>query len=333
MHPERRPSTPRRSSPATVRLLLDQKLMKEGSRYRLLRLALTRHHRYRRYRGATIALTVLVLLAVPLTGLARVDLWGGAHYALGHGADFAVGFVAVSAAIAAFYGMTFLVNMFAGRMFCGFGCPVGQLSRFADVIDARANDPAPQRRAWVSLVAFAFLLCAATALWWVSPAVLLSGDLGAIALTGGCVLLSTAYAVFHARRWRWGFCRKVCPIGLYYSVVQTGALIGIDFDASAACIDCDACAGICPVSLDPRHLDQAMRSPGGLAFGGLPASAHCLHCGACVEICEHMMRKQPGPVAMAFRSPRHRRRVASTPENTPAGEDEPQDPERSSSAA
>lgn len=296
--------------------------MTESSRYRLLRLALTRHHRYRRYRAVTMGLTVAVLVVVPLSGLARVDLWGGAHYSLGHAADFAVGLVTVTAAIASFYGMTFLINMLAGRMFCGFGCPVGQLSRFADVIDARANDPSPKRRAWIALVSFAFLLCAATALWWVSPAVLLSGDAAATALTVGGVLLGTAYAVFHARRFRWGFCRKLCPIGLYYSVVQTSALIGIDFDADAACIDCDACAGICPVSLDPRHLDETIRAPGGLAFGGLPASTHCLHCGACVEICEHMMRKQQGPAAMGFRSPRHRSRAHKQPLDVPVVDEE-----------
>ena len=275
-----------------------------ADRFKLVRVALTRRHRYRRYRAATMSLTLAVLFAVPLSGLARVDLWGGAHWALCKPVALKIGIVAVGASIAGFYGMTFLINMIAGRMFCGFGCPIGQMSRFADAIDAQFNDAALRRRAWTYLIAFALVLSSTVALWWVAAGVFVSGDLVATALAVGGIAATTAYAVFHARYFRWNFCRKLCPIGLYYSVVQTGALVTIDFDAAAACTDCGACAGICPVHLDPRHLSAAIDSPGGLAFGGLPADSHCLRCGSCVEICEHMMRKQPGTPAMGFRSPR-----------------------------
>lgn len=111
-------------------------------------------------------------------------------------------------------------------------------------------------------------------------------------------------AVLHARGWRWNFCRKLYPIGLYYSVVQTGGLVRIHFDERLACTDCKACSGICPLHLDPRHLDHLLDSPGGLAFSVMPAANHCLSCGACLEVCEHMARKEPLPAAMGFRSPR-----------------------------
>jgi Na+-translocating ferredoxin:NAD+ oxidoreductase RnfC subunit len=47
------------------------------------------------------------------------------------------------------------------------------------------------------------------------------------------------------------------------------ALIDIDYDPNNACTDCRACAGICPVHLDPRHLGEPIESPDGLAFSGL----------------------------------------------------------------
>jgi ferredoxin-type protein NapH len=136
--------------------------------------------------------------------------------------------------------------------------------------------------------------------------VFVSGSWKETGVSGGAIALASGYAVLHARRWRWSFCRKLCPIGLYYSAVQSSALVGIGFDSSACCTDCGGCAGVCPVHLDPRALDAIVPSPGGLGFSGLTANTHCLRCGACVEVCEHMMRKQPGPAAMGFRSPRRR---------------------------
>jgi len=277
--------------------------MTDRNRLRILRVTLAHPHRYRWYRAATMGVTLAVLFAVPIAGLARFDVWGGGHLALGRPVDPARGLAAVLAAIAAFYVVTFLVNIPAGRLFCGFGCPVGQLSRLADAIDAFPADAARRRRAWLALVGFASALALATLLWWVSPAVVVDGTSAARSAAFGILLLVAGYAVLHGRRFRWGFCRKLCPIGLYYSAVQTPVVTRVDFDPHATCTGCDACAGICPAGLDPRRLDQPVPSPGGLAFADLPAAAHCLHCGACVEICEIMTRKHPGVPAMAFRRP------------------------------
>jgi ferredoxin-type protein NapH len=275
----------------------------EQARFRLIKIALGNPHRYGRYRLFTMGLTLAVLLGVPLAGLARVDLWAGAHRMLGEPVELLLGLATVSVAIAAFYGATFLLNMVAGRVFCGFGCPVGQLSRLSDAIDALSRDAAGRRQTWLKLAGFALLLVGATSLWWVGPGVYLAGGLAMLA-AWAALGAGVGLALVHARRWRWGFCRKLCPIGLYYSVVQTGGLVRIHYDEKLACTDCKACAGICPVHLDPRHLGQLLDSPGGLAFPGMPAANHCLSCGACVEICEHMTRREPLPAAMGFRSPR-----------------------------
>ncbi len=289
-------------------------LDRTSARFRILRVALAKPHRYRRYRAVTMSLTLAVLFAVPLSGLARVDLWGGDHWALGNPVDLAHGLVATIVGIVSFYIVTFLVNIPAGRMFCGFGCPVGQLSRLADRIDAHPKEANKKRSAWLQLVAFAGALSIAVLLWWTSPMVFLSGQIVPVAIATAAILLVTGAALLHGRYWRWSFCRKVCPIGLYYSVVQTTSLIGIDFDPNAPCTECHACETICPAHLDPRHLDQLLPSPGGLAFADLPSANHCLHCGECVEICEHQTRKTPGPPPMGFRRGGH-----SSPSSTTSG--------------
>ena len=278
-------------------------LTRSDARFRILKVALGNSHRYRRYRALTMGITLLILFAVPLSGLARVDLWGGDHWALGKQVDLARGLAAAIVGIVSFYIVTFMVNIPAGRMFCGFGCPVGQLSRLSDRIDAYAKQASSRSRAWANLVLFAVVLSTAIVLWWVSPRVVLSGDYTAIAVAVAATLATAAAAILHGRYWRWSFCRKVCPIGLYYSVVQTTSLIGIDFDETAHCTECKACEKICPAELDPRHLDHLLPSPGGLAFDDLPAANHCLHCGECIEICEHQTRKTPDRAPMGFRRP------------------------------
>lgn len=247
-----------------------------------------------------MAMTFAILFGVPLLGLARVDLFGGAHRALGHAVDLRVGLIAVCAAIAAFYAATFLVNLPAGRMFCGFGCPVGQLHRLADATDSFPRDPARRHRAWIDLGLFALALSLAVSLWWTAPGAF-AGGWPAAAVAWGAVASVAAAAVFHARRFRWNFCRKLCPIGLYYSAVQSNAVVGLDFDRGRACTDCGACMTICPVHLDPRHLEREIPTPGGLGFDGLPGANHCLHCGACVEICEHVTRAAPRDAALGLR--------------------------------
>ncbi|MFM8409292.1 MAG: hypothetical protein ACKOCT_03375, partial [Alphaproteobacteria bacterium] len=91
------------------------------ARFRAQRVILGHPHRYRRYRGVTMGLTFAILFGVPLLGLARVDLFAGEHRALGHAVELRIVLIAVCAAIAAFYAATFVVNLPAGRMFCGFG--------------------------------------------------------------------------------------------------------------------------------------------------------------------------------------------------------------------
>jgi len=274
----------------------------------MLHVALAKPHRYRRYRAVTMAITLAVLFLVPLSGTARVDLLGGGHWALGVPVGMAKGLVAVLVAIVSFYIVTFLINIPAGRMFCGFGCPIGQLSRLSDAVDAFEREPKRRRGAWLRLIAFAAVLSFATLLWWVAPQAFIATAPRTVALAFAALASVTLAAVVHARWWRWQFCRQVCPIGLYYSVVQTTALIGIDFDRDAPCTDCKACEIICPVQLDPRHLEDPIPSPGGLAFDGLAAANHCLHCGDCVEICEHQTRKTPGHPPMGFRMPSNAKR-------------------------
>jgi polyferredoxin len=245
-----------------------------------LRSPISGRHRYTRLRTATMAISLAVLLAVPLSGLARVDLAGDAHLALGRRVDLLTGCVAVAIAIFGFYIVTFALNAFFGRVFCGWGCPVGEASRLADLDESSRGRG---KRLW----AYALLLAAAVEPWWIAP---LRAPIVALA---AWLALATAIVLF-GRRWRWAFCRRVCPIGIYYSAVQTRHGFGVCFDARD-CTDCGACARICPVQLDPRDLSAKVQGLGGLALDDMPARHHCLTCGDCVRACELVLRKRALP--------------------------------------
>ncbi len=238
-----------------------------------------------------MALTFAVLVAVPASGLLRVDLVGGAHRALGRPTDGATAVVSLAVAAAAFYVVTFALNLVLGRVFCGWGCPVGEAARLA----GEAGAP------WS--VAYALAFAGALVGWLVAPRSLAAAPAGTVAAVAAAWLAGAALVWLHGRFWGWSFCRRACPIGLYYSTVQTARAFGVQLDR-ARCVDCDACARACPVALDPRDLAKPIHGIGGLALDGMPGSHHCLTCGDCVRACERVLEKRaPGPPALRLGRP------------------------------
>ncbi len=271
-------------------------------RLRLRKVLLPLAHRFKFYRGLSLGVSVVILWALPFFGLARVDLWRGDHAALGKPVDLVEGLAATLGAIALLYVITFASNLIVARMFCGWGCPIGQISRFGEGVEVAQRTG--KGRVWSVVKGGAFGAAVSFALltWWVHPAVFISGSIKAklISLAVLAALVGSTY--IHGRFWRWAFCRKVCPIGLYYSVVAPTTSIGIVFEQQMdTCIQCEVCAKVCPVDLDPRDLTVTRVSEGGLSLSDLPADNHCLRCGDCVAACEHVFRnRDPKHVPLHF---------------------------------
>lgn len=273
-------------------------------RLKILKALYRSPHRYRRVRAATMTFSLAVLFAVPLSGLARVDLWRGSHSLLFEPVPFRQGLAGVIVGIGAMYVVTFLVNMAGGRLFCGWGCPVGQVSRFGEAVDA----PGLKRRQRLLASAkgglFSLALASSILVWWVDLRVLWWGR-GTALLTAWAVLaVSVALTYSHGRWWRWGFCMSACPIGLYYSFVSPARWFGVHFrNATGSCIECNACDNVCPVHLAPRELMAPAGPRPGLAVAEAPGRNHCLECGDCVEACEFMIARSGGdevPLLLGF---------------------------------
>jgi polyferredoxin len=275
-----------------------------SKRLRLLRALHAEPHRYSRIRWITQGITLAILYLVPVLGLARYDFWGGRHLAWRKPVGPVYGFGAVVTAILSLYIVTFALNAVMGRVFCGFGCPVGQMSRFGEDAEIGGRTTREQLRAEAPAVAFALALAAAVSLWFVSPRVFVEGSALAITTTiAGTTAMATALWL-HGRHWRWRFCDGYCPIGIYYSAVVTNQTFGVHFDAARkTCKECSSCDVACPVSLAPRDLTRQRNGLPGIGIDGFPGANYCLSCGECVRACENQYRKEGrglAPLRLSF---------------------------------
>jgi len=265
----------------------------------LLRVLLPRPHRYRSLRRTMALASLLIVAAPPLFGLARIDLWRGGHRLLGEPAGFAKALFGALLFGVASYLVTFVVNAFGGRLFCGFGCPLSQANRLAERVATERGKPghgAARFRAWL----FAVLFAAALLHWWIDPRLWRDGSWLARGVAGGALLLGAAAIQAHARGWHWAFCRGWCPVGLYYSVVRPSTSFGIRF-APPTCVECNACDLVCPVDLRPRDLLAEVTRDEGLAIAATTGVHHCLSCGDCVEACELVLGKRGiTPIALTM---------------------------------
>ncbi len=273
-------------------------------RLKLLRALWDSRHRYDARRALGMALTLGVLFAVPLSGLARLDLWQGEHRLLFRAVGFKACLGGVILAIGAFYVATFLVNVAGGRLFCGWGCPVGQLSRFGEAVDTPGGGLRAHLERRLEGALFSVLFSFSIFIWWVDPLVLVQGAANARLLAWSILLATVLAAYAHGRWWRWGFCMTTCPIGLYYSFVSPAHWFGVHFrNAEDTCVECDACDIVCPVLLAPRDLMAAAGERPGLSVADAPGRNHCLECGDCVRACEWIIERrgqEPVPLLMGF---------------------------------
>jgi len=269
-------------------------------RLKVLKAARRAAHRYDRLRALGMTASLGTLFVVPLTGAARVDLWRGNHYLLFERMSLRHALAGVIVGIAVMYVVTFLSNVLAGRMFCGWGCPVGQQSRFGELADSPGFSARQRRVASLKGAAFGLLFFLSMMAWWVDLRVFWQAPaldtivVWSILLAGGL----TAWA--HGRWWRWEFCKTVCPIGLYYTFVSPAKWYGVYFrNQQESCIECNLCDHVCPVDLAPRDLLQPIPARGGVSIDEAPGRNHCLECGDCVRACEWIIEtKGDGPVPL-----------------------------------
>jgi len=187
-------------------------------------------------------------------------------------------------------------SLFAGRAFCSWVCPVNLLGDFSHWVKQRWEVQGQFRvrrstRYWIMLLALPVSAVTGVAAFeWLSPISMIHRELifgpglGLLVILG--IVLLDVFVVEH------GWCGSLCPLGAFYSVVTSKALVRIGFDAGR-CDHCGECVQVCP---EQQVIDFKQMSQKGFIDSG-----ECTNCTRCLEICprdayHHTLRLMRGPV-------------------------------------
>jgi polyferredoxin len=199
---------------------------------------------------------------------------------------------------------TLLLTLLAGRVFCGWLCPLGGL--LALINQFKSNAPPvwtkkllPYRFPWLYFLLAVMFLGSGWAMYF-SPFHLLTEELSRLSLLQIPWMLLTVVLLgisIFPRFW----CVHICPTGLLLSLLSRWRM----FRAKPpdACIHCGICESICPTgSADPTNAKT---------------SADCLLCGRCSEKCpvghfDFVTKTQAPPAIQADETAFTRREVLRT---------------------
>lgn len=183
--------------------------------------------------------------------------------------------------------------LLAGRIFCGWVCPLGFLQDAVALVRRRRRPPAGPARVrlrpvvrfaalgvWVWLVvrfnypperAHAYVVRAPTVWNWEAVANAWSLGLARYPVRAALLAVALLGALGLPRLW----CRWLCPVGALLSLGNRFAPWGMGI-RRGLCTDCAACRRVCSVDTLPGNLD-------------------CISCGECAPVCpEKAVRGLPG---------------------------------------
>ena len=173
-----------------------------------------------------------------------------------------------------------LVTLAFGRIWCGWTCPQTVLSEITRLFLRWRR-----RGGWRAVAGHALILglsafVGANVIWYfIEPGdfvhQLAAGTMHPAAWGSWAVLAWTLYVDLGFVRER--FCTGVCPYAKLQGALFDTSTLAVAYDRrrNDDCVDCGACARVCPTGIDIRD--------------GL--QVECIACGECIDACEPIMRK------------------------------------------
>lgn len=176
-----------------------------------------------------------------------------------------------------------------GRVYCSWVCPINMVTDASHWISERLDIPKgwqPKRslRYWV--LGMTLVASAATGIivWeLVNPITLLHrGLLYGVGLAWAVVLGVFLFDLFVSRR---GWCGHLCPVGAFYGLVGSYAMLRVNAAKREACDDCMDCYAVCP---EPHVITPALKGSRSGA-GTVILSPDCTNCGRCIDVCDRIV--------------------------------------------
>ena len=258
--------------------------------------------RWRRLVGAVLAITAVGLPFVHVGGESalRFDIPSLRLHFFGTSIWMNEFFVVLAGTLFLVF-LFLLVTLAFGRIWCGWMCPQTVLSEYTRFfLRWRQRGGAPALIAHAAVLGLC-LVVGASALWYFIEPVemmrrLFAGTLPPAAWATWALLSWALYVDLSFVRQR--FCTGVCPYAKIQGALFDAGTLVVAYDRrrEADCVDCGACARVCPTGIDIR--------------GGL--QTECIACGQCIDACEPIMRRLGRPpklVGWFFGEPGHPRRL------------------------
>lgn len=173
-----------------------------------------------------------------------------------------------------------------GRVYCSWVCPINIVTDTAEWLRRRLGIKANkvklsrQSRYWILALTLVLALLTGAVVWeLVNPVSLLFR--GVIFGMGAAWLVVLAIFLFDLLLSQRGWCRHLCPVGAFYSLLGRFSPVRVSALHREQCDDCMDCFTVCPETqvIKPALKGAADTSP-------VILSANCTNCARCIDVCD-----------------------------------------------
>ncbi len=266
-----------------------------------------------RIRMSTRVAALAILILIPITGLFRIDISSG-FIILDRQIWFSDFFIVFGFWLSAACLLVILYSTM-GTVFCGYVCPQGTASSWANNITSRllgkralinwGDEDKPSRLSsgknhwsnWlqlsVKMLGAAMLLSIIPMLYFLPP----DASWAFVTLQEDARFTNSLYWIYsvfvfitlaNIALMRHYVCRYMCIYRMWQYLFKTKDTLHIQYDASRsdACTKCNYCVTVCPVDIDPRNT---------ATFDS------CTNCGECITACDSLHRKHGEPGLLSYK--------------------------------
>ncbi len=178
-----------------------------------------------------------------------------------------------------FYGLV------GGRVFCSWVCPVNLVTDLAAWLrrrfDLRSSAVLSRSlRYWLLGLVLSFPLVTGVIAWeYLNPVSMLHRGLF-FGMGAGWVIIAAVF-FFDLLLVKQGWCGRLCPMGAFYGLLGSGALVRVKAANRDRCDDCMDCFAVCP---EPQVIKPALKGA-EQCIGPVILDINCTNCGRCIDVC------------------------------------------------